>query len=81
MKKLLTCALLLATGGLQAQEFAPEPVGVIDGLDSAYPSHWVMVRDFSFFHMLEGKVLVIDPLAETLGDQYKGMMTSSFIGG
>lgn len=81
MKKLITCALLSATVGLQAQQFEPEPVGLVDGLDSTYPAHWIMVRDFSFFHMLEGKVLVVDPLAETLGDQYKGMMTSSFIGG
>ena len=30
--------------------------------------------------MLEGAVRVIDPSAETIGGQYKGQMTSSFIG-
>ncbi len=82
MKTLTTCIALLALAVIPARaEFEPEPVGIVEGIDANYPPHWIMVRDFSFFHMLEGKVLVIDPLGETLGDQYKGMMTASFIAG
>ena len=57
----------------------PEPVGRILKLPAAYPDHWVVVHDISFFHMLEGKLVVVDPLGETAGDQIKGMMTASFI--
>ena len=87
MKKLNLWMCLAALAGALAgalaaapvrAEFEPEPVGVIESLDS-YPPHWIMVRDFSFFHMLEGKVQVVDPLGETLGEQFKGMITASFI--
>jgi methylamine dehydrogenase heavy chain len=44
-----------------------------------YPDHWLMVHDVSFFHMSEGEVLVVDPLATSQATQYKGMMTASFI--
>ena len=59
-------------------KFIPEAIGTIETLPEEYPDHWVMVHDFSFFHMLEGKVLVVDPLAADVGGQYKGMMTASF---
>ena len=62
-----------------ATDFVPEPIGNVAKLAEQYPDNWLLVQDFSFFHMLEGKVLVVDPLAESLGDQYKGMMTASFI--
>ncbi|MEM9620572.1 MAG: amine dehydrogenase large subunit [Pseudomonadota bacterium] len=71
--------LLLAFIQSALAEFQPEPVGKIETLPAAYPDHWVMVHDFSFFHMMEGEVLVVDPLAENQASQYKGMMTASFI--
>ncbi len=70
--------LLLMSLGVQAQ-FQPETIGEVATLPEAYPDRWIMVHDASFFHMFEGEVLVIDPLGTTIGDQYKGMMTASFI--
>jgi methylamine dehydrogenase heavy chain len=66
------------SAAVTAAEFQPEAIGKVATLPGKYPAHWVMIHDFSFFHMLEGKVLVVDPLAENLGQQYKGMMTASF---
>ena len=62
-----------------AQEFQPEPIGQVETLPADYPDHWILIHDFSFFHMLEGKVQVVDPLAENLGAQFKGMIPASFI--
>lgn len=84
MKKLLVPLLLssltFCVGQVSAaSEFVPEATGKIERLPAEYPDHWVLVHDFSFFHMFEGKVLVVDPLAEDTGSQNKGMMTASFI--
>lgn len=77
-----TLASLLIAGSLAGNATAdlqPEPMGVIESLPAKYPDHWMMVHDASFFHMFEGEVLVVDPLAATAAEQYKGMITASFI--
>lgn len=77
--KISVCAaLLLMTAGIRA-EFSPEPIGTIETLPSIYPDHWILVHDFSFFHMFEGEIQVVDPLADTLSGQFKGMFPASFI--
>ena len=76
----LTVVLFLVMSNVYA-DFEPEATGTVETLPAVYPDHWVLVHDFSFFHMFEGEVLVVDPLGESLGDQYKGMMTASFIAG
>lgn len=78
MKRLTACIMLTWLTSAQA-DFTPEKIGLIQTLPSPYPDHWVMVHDFSFFHMFEGEVLVVDPLAEKMNAQYKGMMTASMI--
>ncbi|NKB99895.1 MAG: hypothetical protein GKR90_15545 [Pseudomonadales bacterium] len=78
LKRSVFAALLLATAGVRA-DFAPEPIGTVEVLPSVYPEHWMLVHDFSFFHMSEGEIQVVDPLADTLGGQYKGMFPASFI--
>ena len=80
MKRWLV-SILITWVAVAHAEFQPESVGVVETLPGDYPDHWALVHDFSFFHMFEGEVLVIDPLGETAGDQYKGMMTASFIAG
>ena len=70
---------LLGSAVTSAADFEPEAVGKVETLPAQYPEHWVMIHDFSFFHMFEGEVLVVDPLAEDIGAQYKGMMPASFI--
>jgi methylamine dehydrogenase heavy chain len=71
--------VLLGCVSSAGAEFQPEAVGKVETLPARYPEHWVMVHDVSFFHMFEGEVVVVDPLATTVGDQYKGMMPASFI--
>jgi len=63
----------------QQADFEPEPMGKVLSLPTPYPSHWIMALDSSFLHMLEGQVVVLDPLAEAVSDQYKGMYTASFM--
>lgn len=79
LRTLLVAAVMVLPRAVLADEFKPEPIGVIEQLPSPYPEHWALVHDFSFFHMFEGEVLVVDPLAGTAGEQYKGMITASFI--
>ena len=57
----------------------PDPMGLVATLPSVYPKHWLMVTDAAFFHMLSGKIIVIDADAETVGTQVKGMVNASFI--
>ncbi len=78
MQKIAWLSLLSLTATTAAAEFEPEAVGKVETLPATYPDHWVMVHDFSFFHMMEGEIIITDPLAEHLGSQYKGMIPASF---
>jgi methylamine dehydrogenase heavy chain len=62
-------------------EFTPEPTGTVASLPTQYPEHWAIIHDASFFHMLEGKYLVVDPLGKDVGTQLRGMITGSFMAG
>ena len=75
-----TFGCIVVFSSVISADFEPEEMGIIETLPQPYPDHWIMAQDLSFFHMLEGAVRVIDPSAETIGGQYKGQMTSSFIG-
>ncbi len=57
----------------------PDPMGLVETLPAQYPEHWLLVMDAAFFHMLSGKVIVLDADADTLGEQFKGSMNASFI--
>ena len=75
--------LLCVTGipwiSVNAEAFKPETIGTIETLPETYPDHWIMVHDFSFEHMTEGEIQIVDPLLERGGDQHKGILTASFI--
>ncbi len=60
--------------------FTAETLGRVEQLPSSYPDHWVIAHDAAFFHMLEGRMVVLDADAETAAQQFKGMVNSSFIG-
>ena len=81
MMRCISILIGLTVSATVLAELEPEPIGRVETLPEKYPPHWLMIHDFSFFHMLEGEVLVVDPLADDLGEQYKGMMTASFIAG
>ena len=72
-------AVLVLLATMAQAEFSPEATGRIEVLPESYPDHWVMIHDFSFDHMFEGEVVIIDPLADNVGGQFKGMITASFI--
>lgn len=72
---------LMLVAGAAAAEFQAEPFGVVERLPGTYPEHWAIIHDASFFHMLEGRYLVVDPLGEDVGTQTRGMFTGSFIAG
>jgi len=81
------CAAAAADGGQSAKTprtdlptLTPEIPGGVNILPAHYPAHWVLVHDAAFFHMLEGRMIVIDPQADTLAGQYKGMFNISFMG-
>lgn len=81
-------ALVLGLAGsplVVAEESLPPPLpiekmGTVESLPERYPEHWFLVHDATFFHMLDGKVVVVDATAETGPEQYKGALGVSFIG-
>ena len=48
-----------------SESFTPEEIGRVATLPEVYPDHWVIAHDAAFFHMLEGRMLVLDATAET----------------
>lgn len=75
---LLSMGLALA---FQASgELQPEAIGTVEKLETPYPAHWIMVHDASFFHMSDGKMMLLDADVDTPAAVYKGMMNSSGIG-
>ena len=90
-KSKLLVSLLAAAGAALAvpalaEDALPPPLpiekmGVIESLPERYPEHWFLVHDAAFFHMLDGKVLVLDATADTAPEQYKGAIGASMMGG
>ena len=74
----LTVAALAAATG-HAEGFRPEPLGQIESLPADYPDHWLVVHDATFFHMREGRFLFVDPAADTVSGQVRGMLSADFI--
>ena len=72
-------AMLLGAGAAAAQDFAPDPPNLNDSLPESYPNHWLVVHDAAFFHMREGRILFVDPQAETVGGQVRAMLSADFI--
>ncbi|WP_230198511.1 amine dehydrogenase large subunit [Luminiphilus syltensis] len=84
LKKLMVGGALAVSVGALADEVPPplpvEPVGIIESLPARYPADWFLIQDGAFFHMSDGKVIVIDPTQEGVGDQVKGMFNVSLMG-
>lgn len=78
MKKLLLLLVLVASSAFG--QLQPEPTGAIETLPASYPPHWVLLQDGAFFHMLNGKIIVIDADSDDPEKRVKGMADSSFIG-
>lgn len=78
--KILGATLAAMLASTATAEIKPEPIGVIEKLPAQYPAHWLMVHDAAFFHMSDGKMVLLDADAETQPTQYQGMLNSSGIG-
>jgi methylamine dehydrogenase heavy chain len=74
----LTLLLLLAASTAIGQ-IQPEPTGVIRTLPETYPADWIIAQDGAFFHMLNGKFIVLDASSDDPADRVKGMFDASFI--
>jgi methylamine dehydrogenase heavy chain len=61
-------------------EIQPETIGVVQRLPATYPAHWIIAQDASFFHMNDGKFIVLDADSDDPSARYKGMFNGSFIG-
>jgi methylamine dehydrogenase heavy chain len=71
--------LLLCLGSASAlAEIKPESMGVIEVLPDPYPPHWIIVQDGAFFHMSDGKFIVLDAGSDDIASRYKGMFNGSF---
>lgn len=86
MKQLIArlSLLLLASLSMQARAAEPlqaEPFNRYEVLPEVWPDHWLMLYDLTFFKFLEGRMLLVDPLATTAASQFKGMVTASLVGG
>ncbi len=77
MKKLLLVLFLFSTTAFG--EIQPEQIGIIKSLPETYPAHWIIAQDASFFHMNDGKIIVLDADSDDPSTRYKGMFNASFI--
>lgn len=77
MKKLPLLILLAASSAFG--QIQPEPTGVIETLPDSYPPHWILLQDGAFFHMLNGKIIVVDADSDDPEQRIKGMVDASFI--
>ena len=71
--------LLTLVSGTALGQLQPEPTGVIESLPDSYPPHWVLLQDGAFFHMSDGKVIVVDAESDDPATRIKGSFNSSFI--
>ena len=78
MKKFLLLVSLIPCGAFA--ELQPEPTGVIETLPETWPAHWIIAHDAAFFHMSDGKLIVLDADSDNPAERFKGFMNSAFIG-
>lgn len=75
----LTIVLALCASSALA-ELPPEPTGVIETLPETWPAHWIIAHDAAFFHMSDGKFIVLDADSDDPWVRFKGFFNGSFIG-
>ena len=78
MKKLIFVVSLCASAALA--ELQPEPTGTIETLPETWPAHWIIAHDAAFFHMSDGKLIVLDADSDDATQRFKGFMNAAFIG-
>ena len=77
MNKLLIVLLLWASAALA--ELQPEPTGISETLPESWPASWIIAADAAFFHMSDGKFIVLDAAADNPYARFKGFFNGGFI--
>jgi methylamine dehydrogenase heavy chain len=77
MKKLVIVVSLCASAAFA--ELQPEPTGVIETLPETWPAHWIIAADAAFFHMSDGKFIVLDADMDDPIAGFKGFFNGAFI--
>ena len=77
MKNLFIVVALFASAALA--ELQPEPTGVIESLPDTWPAHWIIAADAAFFHMSDGKFIVLDADSDDPSARFKGFFNGGFI--
>ena len=76
-------AVAAATALITADDSIPplpiEEVYQVATLPAEYPESWLLVQDAAFFHMLDGRLFILDAAAETQPEQFKGLVVQTFI--
>ena len=57
----------------------PEAIGRIETLPEKWPANWIIAQDVAFFHMSDGKFIVLDIAEDEPAAQFKGMFNGSKI--
>jgi methylamine dehydrogenase heavy chain len=79
MYRAILIPLLLLTGMTARADLPAEPIGRVETLPVPYPQHWVLAHDVAFHHMMDGKMILLDPRADSIGAQMKGMFNAAFV--
>ena len=77
MKKLFIVVSLCASAAFA--ELQPEPTGIIKTLPETWPAHWIIAHDVAFFHMSDGKFIVLDADSDDPNARFKGFFNGAFI--
>jgi methylamine dehydrogenase heavy chain len=77
MKKLIIVVSLCASAAFA--ELQPEPTGIIKTLPETWPAHWIIAHDIAFFHMSDGKFIVLDADSDDPNARFKGFFNGAFI--
>lgn len=75
----IAALVLIGVGAAAHAELRPEPLFRVETLPERYPAHWIIVQDASFFHMNDGKFIVLDADSDEKYARYKGMFNGSLI--
>lgn len=76
---LVLCLVLqVASVNADSKGLAPEPIGKVLTLPSAYPDNWLFAHDANFFALMEGKVILLD--IGSANRNYKGAIGAAHFG-
>ena len=72
---LMVAATAVPAAGQTSAPLAEEPLGVVAELPASYPPNWVIVSDFNFNAIVDGRGVVVDTASEN--QPFKGMFRAS----